>query len=289
MWRAIQHAGKILHRVFILYGEINGEQRAAAFAYYVLFSLFPLVALLLSLGSAIFGTENIMETIGSVLPLDAAQQNFLWESVAALERSRGGIGLASVLILLWSSLRFFQALVHGVNRAWHTLDIPWWQMPLKNLLMMAVLGSALFAGLLIPAILQGAGAVISALSHVLEKHIPEFNVLQTRQLLDLIRYGLGTAVLFYSFGMLYWLAPRARVKMSNVWLPALAVTFLLQALQMAFVKVLPGMLNYGLYGAVGGVMFLLMWVYVSGVVIMLGACFCAVLAGREITPSTPEC
>jgi uncharacterized BrkB/YihY/UPF0761 family membrane protein len=36
----------------VSFGEIEGEQRAASFAYYALFSLFPLFALLLTIGSA---------------------------------------------------------------------------------------------------------------------------------------------------------------------------------------------------------------------------------------------
>jgi YihY family inner membrane protein len=269
----------------LLYGQINGDQRAAAFAYYVLFSLFPLFALLLSLGSLFVRGEEIVEAIGGVLPLDAAQQAFLWDSVSALERSRGGVSLLSVGILLWCSLRFFQALVHGVNRAWHTIEIPWWQMPLKNLLMIAVLGSALFAGLFIPALLQGAGAALRAAAGFLHEHFPAIDTDAVGSLLDLIRYALGAAVLFYSFSMLYMLAPRRRVRLREVWLPALFVTFALQACQVAFVKLLPHIINYGIYGAVGGMMFVVMWVYVSGAVIMLGACFCAVL---NTTPSTRE-
>lgn len=274
-------------RVWTLYGAINGEQRAAAFAYYVLFSLFPLVALLLSTGSAVFGTEDITEAIGSVLPLNASQQRFVWEAVTALERARGGVGVASLLILLWSSLRFFQALVHGVNRAWHAADPPWWHMPLKNFLMVVVLASALFAGLLIPAILQGAGVLVESASRLLKDHgIDSENL---RRMLGLVRALLASGVLFYAFTMLYWLAPSSGPRLRQVLLPALVVTVALQLLQIAFVKILPGLVNYGLYGAVGAMMFLLLWVYASGVVIMLGACFCAVLAGRESTPSTQGC
>ncbi len=88
-----------------------------------------------------------------------------------LEIARGGIGILSVLILLWCSLRFFQGLVHGVNRAWHTIEIPWWQVPLKNLLMIAITGSALFAGVIAPAILQGVRNGLLAAETFPERHI----------------------------------------------------------------------------------------------------------------------
>lgn len=281
MWARIRERLKamwgILIRTIKLYSEIEGEQRAASFAYYVLFSLFPMVALLLTLGSLFFGTDDILAAIGDVLPLGSGQQTFLWESVAALERARGGVGAVSAVILIWSAMRFFQALVRGVNRAWHSVEIPWWQLPLKNLAMLAILGSALFAGLLIPAILQGMGKVLAVADVFLLEHFPSFNFGMAALVLDVSRYFLGVVVLFYSFSMLYMLAPRKRVPFSKVWLPTLLVTIVLQLCQVAFVHYLPRFVNYGIYGTVGGIMLVLMWVYFSGIIIMFGGCLCSAL------------
>src|SRR5205085_12212034 len=76
-------------------------------------------------------------------------------AVEGFMRTRLGSGLVSFAILLWCSLRFFQALVKGVNRAWGTHEYSWWRLPLKNLLMVAVLASALLIGIVAPAILNG--------------------------------------------------------------------------------------------------------------------------------------
>ena len=84
-------------------------------------------------------------------------------------------------------------------------------------------------------------------------------------------------LLFYSFCMLYKFAPRRRVLFRQVWLPALIVTFALMMCQIAFVNYLPHFVNYGIYGAVGGMMLLLLWVYFSGIIIILGACLCAAI------------
>ncbi len=269
-WRIVVHASNI-------YIEIDGEQRAAAFAYYVLFSLFPLFALLLTVGSSFFNSGQIIDTIKSFLPFSGPQQNFIWEAVHQLEVARGGIGVVSVIIFLWCSLGFFHALVHGVNRAWHTIEIPWWQAPLKNLLMILIVASALLAGVIAPAILQGLRNGLLAAESLLEKHFPNFDLHFVSGLLDLSRLALGVAVVFYSFSMLYKLAPRRRVLFRQVWLPALIVTIALMICQIAFVNYLPHFINYGIYGAVGGMMLLLLWVYFSGIIIILGACLCAAI------------
>jgi YihY family inner membrane protein len=269
-WRIVVHASNI-------YIEIDGEQRAAAFGYYVLFSLFPLFALLLTVGSSFFNSGQMIDTIKSFLPFSGSQQNFIWEAVHQLEVARGGIGVVSVIIFLWCSLGFFHALVHGVNRAWHTIEIPWWQAPLKNLLMILIVASALLAGVIAPAILQGLRNGLLAAESLLEKHFPNFDLHFVSGLLDLSRFALGVAVVFYSFSMLYKLAPRRRVLFRQVWLPALIVTFALMICQIAFVNYLPHFINYGIYGAVGGMMLLLLWVYFSGIIIIFGACLCAAI------------
>ena len=94
--------------------------------------------------------------------------------------------------------------------------------------------------------------------------------------------------------MLYMLTPRRRIFFRQVWLPALIVTFALMICQIAFVNYLPHFVNYGIYGAVGGMMLLLLWVYFSGIIVIFGACLCAAMAQNDenaegATPTTREC
>lgn len=277
-WLARDATWRTLTATLRIYSDIDGEQRAASFAYYVFFSIFPLVALLLTVGSAFLNPAELIESIKGFLPLNAEQQEFLWKAVRNLEEARGGVGIISGVVLLWSSLRFFQALVRGVNRAWHTIEIPWWQIPLKNLAMIAIIASALFAGLLIPALLQGARLALENAADFVHLHFPDYDLYLVSGLLDLSRYLIGAAVLFYSFSLLYMVAPRRMVRFRKVWLAALLVTLALQVCQIAFVNYLPRFVNYGIYGAVGSLMLLLLWVYVSGIIIIFGGCLCSARA-----------
>lgn len=297
--RYLHQAWRSIVETFHIYGEIDGEQRAAAFAYYVLFSLIPLFALLLTVGSLFFSAHDVSEAIKSFLPLDTEQQKFIWETVRKLEHARGSVSLISGVVLIWCSLRFFQALVRGVNRAWHTVEIPWWQVPLKNFLMVLITASALLAGLFIPALMQGARDALLAAENFLHIHFPQFNLHLVSSALDLGRYLLGGLVLFYSFIMLYKVAPRRRILFRQIWLPSLLVTVALQMCQIAFVNILPRFVNYiGIYASVGVMMMLLLWVYTSGIIIILGGCLCAAITKvaeeslpvppQETIPSSPE-
>ena len=139
--KELRECPRIAWEAAMTFSEIDGEQRAASFAYYALFSLVPLFALMLTAGSSFFASQDVIHTVEHYFPIGKDQQAFMWQMVASLEKSRGSVTVVSFVILTWCSLKFFQALVRGVNRAWHTVEIPWWQLPLKNLLMVAVMAS----------------------------------------------------------------------------------------------------------------------------------------------------
>jgi len=270
---------QLVRETVAIYTRIGGEQSAASFAYYALFSLVPLVALLLTLGSYVFPSDSVMMTIHRFVPMGEDQQDLLWSMVHGLEKARGSVSIVSILILTWASLRFFHALVLSINHAWGTRRLPWWQMPVKNLLMILAMSGALLIGSVIPALLQGVARVLHSLEDLITHHFPMVDVARVLAVLDLSRYFGGTLVLFYSFAVLFMLAPRHRTKFSQIWIPALIVAVLLQVGQACFVSFVPKLINYGaIYGPMGGMMFLLLWVYVAGVIIIAGGCLCAAMS-----------
>ena len=269
----------LLRSTILIYTRIGGEQSAAAFAYYALFSLVPLMALLTALGSYIFPGDTARITLHRFVPIGDAQQEFFWNMVSGLERARGGVSIASIVILVWASLRFFQSLVLSINHAWGTRHLPWWQMPVKNLAMIIAMSGTLIVGTVVPALLQGFARILHSLQSWINEEFPLFNVGRLLAFVDLSRYIGGTAVLFYSFTVLYMLAPRHRISFSQIWLPSLVVSLLMQIGQACFVNIVPKLINYNaIYGTMGSMMFLLLWVYIAGVIIISGGCLCAALS-----------
>ncbi|MEO6053647.1 MAG: YihY/virulence factor BrkB family protein, partial [Chthoniobacterales bacterium] len=261
-----------LYLTWITFSNIEAEQRAAAFAYYVFFSLIPLLALIIAVGSFFLdkfffnrNIDDINNTINYIIPLDGKGLARINEFIENLEHARGGVGVIAFIILVWASLRFFQSLVMAVNRAWHTVPNPWWHVPIKNLVMVGVLCSAVLFGIIAPAVIQSIRGVATV-------YFPAFALNPTLLILDISRYAVGTVVLFYCFSLLYMIAPRIRVTFSQIWVASLMVTVLLQIVQVVFVKYLSKILTYNaIYGTVGAFMFLLIWIYSSGVIIIAGA------------------
>ena len=271
-----------MRATYLIYSRTGGEQSAAAFAYYALFSLVPLVAFLLTLGSYILPKARVMTTIHRFVPIGDAQQDLLWNMVHGLEKARGSVSIVSILILTWASLRFFHALVLSVNHAWGTRHLPWWQMPVKNLALIFAMSGAMIIGTVVPAILQGIVRTLHTLEAWITLYFPMLDIRRLLAVVDLSRYIGGTLVLFYSFTVLYMLAPRHRPKFSQIWIPALLVSVLMQVGQAFFVNIVPKLINYSaIYGTMGGMMFLLLWVYIAGVMIICGGCLCAALAHQK--------
>lgn len=254
------------------FSEVEAEQRAAAFAYYAFFSLIPLITLLVVIGSFNIPKETISTFIDYLVPLQNVDKEEVWKFVHNLERARGGVSIISIIIFFWASFRFFQSLVRAVNRVWHTTPMAWWQVPIKDLTMIAIFCSGVLIGLVAPAIIQS----IKVFAY---HYFPHFALNPVLITLDISRYAIGPFVLFYCFSLFYMTAPRQRRKFRQIWVSTLIVTGLLQVVQVVFVKGLSKILIYNvIYGTVGTFMFLLLWIYFSGLIIIAGACFSAARA-----------
>ena len=104
------------------------------------------------------------------------------------------------------------------------------------------------------------------------------------------RYLVAGGLTFYALSALYVLAPGRKIFFKQIWGAALMVTLALQVGQGLFGNYVAKIVNYNaIYGPFGALMLALMWVYIAGGLILLGACFCAAAEqgelDEEITPS----
>jgi YihY family inner membrane protein len=268
-------AGNI-RRAYERYGAINGEQCAAAFAYYAFFSLFPLILLLVAVGTFFVrdrqeAAVQVVHQVEQYFPLQSSDKALLTTTIDGVITHGLGAGILGLLALVWSSLRFFQALVIGVNRAWGYKDHGWWRLPLKNLMMIGILISALLLGLVAPLIFN---------------HIRKLFLLDLSFVVDLVSAILPAAILFYGLAMFYKFAPRKPAKFGQIWLAALLVTLFLKFGQNLFGLYLATFANFNaVYGVFGTIMALLFWIYFSGVVLLMGGCISA--TSREAAQAKP--
>jgi Ca2+-transporting ATPase len=277
IWRYIRKAAAVTWRALVKYDETDGEQRAASFAYYAFFALFPLIILLITIGTTFLGSQDLaaQKIIGQVrayLPgVEENESNNVIRTITVVLKSRKSAGIIALAILAWSAMRFFQGLVHGVNRAWGTKEYSWWRLPIKNLLMVAILASALFIGIMAPPLLN-------YLEYLYWKNSWQFGLdfYFARSIFGFCRLLVPPLVLFYGFSMFYKYAPRRRTTFREVWIASLFVTGGLNLLQWLFVLYTKNIANFNaVYGTFGSVVAMLLWIYLSGSIIILGGCLSA--------------
>ncbi len=274
--RHTRRVGAIAWRAVQKFDETDGEQRAASFAYYAFFSMFPLILLLITIGTSFLGpkadaSSKIIAYVSTQIPLEEQDMKAVISTINGVVQSRKSAGFIAIGVLFWTSLRFFQALVRGVNRAWGTKEYSWWRLPIKNLGMLGILTSVLFLGIIAPVVL---------------KQVEDFYWFHSRQVgLDFSVFGyvfqfarllIPVVVLFIGMSLFFKYAPRRPTRFIEVWSAALFVTISLELLQRLFVLYTRNLGNFNaLYGTFGSVVALLLWIYLSGSIIILGGCISA--------------
>jgi Ca2+-transporting ATPase len=92
-------------------------------------------------------------------------------------------------------------------------------------------------------------------------------------------FFMPVLVLFFGLSLFYRLAPSRSTTFAEVWVGALCATILLRTAESLFVIYLIHFATLNaVYGAFGGIMALLLWIYLSGCVFIFGACLCAAQA-----------
>jgi Ca2+-transporting ATPase len=273
-WRTLKLAGA-------RWAQEDGDQRAAAFAYYLLLSLLPLTLLVVAAGSLFVerevATQAVVKLVNHYTPLTGEQERGAVATIRDWLNARGRISLAALPLLLWGALKFLRTLIRTTNRIWHAQTYNWWRLPLKSLGLLGITASAVLIGILLPAVAGLAGRWLA--THLEFPHWA----------FALMFHLIPCLVLFYGLIMIYKLAPSRPTRFSEVWLGSLAATVLIWLGERLFLVYAANFAQFNvLYGALGGIVAFLLWLYLSSCVGVFGICFCAARAevrGRVNDPT----
>ena len=244
---------------------------AGAIAFYTLFSLFPLILGIVSVLSFFGPTAKqdqteLAKNIAEVLPVSSDYSDYIGQQVQAVVDTRAITGIASFLALLWASSAAFGAIRKGINAAW---GIKKTRPYLKERLIDIAL--VLGAGVVLVAVLFSTAAlgVLREVAQLLDLESEVLSGFVWELLRDLVTPTLS----FITFVILYRFLPNTAVRLRDVWPGALLASMAFSAANWVFVWYLttfPHSYNV-LYGSVGGILALLTWVYLSAIIVLLGA------------------
>jgi membrane protein len=245
---------------------------AGQLAYFFLLFFFPFLIFLVSLtglvvGNPEAGLKSLFETLAGLVPLDA--RTLVADYVDRTLRSASGGALAVGIVgALWLGQAAAISITKGANRSYRLEESrPFWR--LRGACLIMTLGFTLLVAALTIAVFN-IGAYISALAG-----LPE----GATGLGKVLGWAMVFVAVTVALDLLYYLAPDAKLPFKWITPGGFIATVLLFVSDGALSYYVANLGNYGqVYGQLGAVVVFMLWLYVTGLMVLLGLEINAVLA-----------
>jgi membrane protein len=262
----------------------NCPGMAASLAYFALFSLFPMLLVILSVIGLLVAPETeafqqIQDAIERFLPPEV--HDLIKGTIVALNENSVGAGVIGFGLLLWTASSVFAILRSSVNKIWQTPSRVSESGSVSKMVLFFVVNK-LFSFLLVlgTALLLLVSLVSNIAIRTILKLVSTFQdtfaFIQVDEL-QLTR-GLQTSSSFLILALaacvLFKILPSVYVGWGDVWLGALLTASLLVGLQQLVSNSVISVGSHFLsYGAIGTVMILLLWIFLTCQIFLLGCVF----------------
>ncbi|WP_149240427.1 YihY/virulence factor BrkB family protein [Dyadobacter sp. 32] len=265
----------------------NGMKLSAALSYYTIFSLAPMLLLIISIVSIFFGKEAFQGELfnqisGLVGKQAAAQVQELIKNAAISDKSNMAAAVGGVTLLIGAT-GVFAEIQDSINYIWSIKSKPkkGWLQYLKNrLLSFSII---LTLGFLLIVTL-GVNAMVDLLSNRLERYFSEASVV----LFSVLNVGLVLVIITSLFAVIFKVLPDGHLRWKECIVGA-AFTSILFAIGKFGISFYLGQSDLGAtYGASASIVILLTWIYYSSIILYFGAEFTKVYArsdGEAISPN----
>lgn len=277
----------ILKETFNGFMADKGLKLSASLSYYTIFSLAPLLLLIISLAGAFFGKEasegRIFYEINELIGSQAAMQ--VQQIISNLELS--GKTTLSVIIgavtLVIGATSIFGEIQDSINLIWKVKAKPQkgWLKLVKDRLLSGSIIIGLGFLLIVTLIVNG---VLVALNDILKSYFPDFTIV----LFNGINIVVSFLVITVLFGVIFKVLPDAKIAWKDVRAGAFftACLFMLGRYVIGLYIVTTGAGSP--YGAAGSIIIILLWVYYTAAILYFGAEFTRAYAnanGAQIVPA----
>jgi membrane protein len=251
---------------------------AAVLTYYGILAIFPAILALVSVLGLVgeSATQPLIDNLGSVAPGPA--QEILTSAITNLQDSQGAAGLALIVglaIALWSASGYVAAFMRASNGIYDIEEgRPFWKttpirvvttLVLLLLLALVAVGVTFTGGLA-----EEAGKIVGVEGAAVDAW-------------DIAKWPVIVAAVITMFGILYWAAPNVKHPGFRWITPGTVLGLVVWiAASAGFALYVASFASYNeTYGAIGGVIVFLIWLWISNLAVLLGAEFNAELERRR--------
>ncbi|HTG34192.1 MAG TPA: YihY/virulence factor BrkB family protein [Thermoanaerobaculia bacterium] len=258
----------------------------AALAYYTIFSLAPLMLIVVAVAGLVWGREAVQgQLVGQLQGIVGPQGGQAIQTMVANAGQHGSGMLATILglvTILFGATGVFVQLQSALNRIWNVEPKPGagiWSFIRTRMIsfgMILGIGFLLLVSLVVTAAVAAAGKWATGM-------LPGGETL-----INILTFAVSFALITLLFAMIYKVLPDVEIGWRDVWIGA-AVTALLFTIGKFLIGLyLAHSTVASTYGAAGSLVVLLLWIYYSSQILFLGAEFTEVYAtryGSRIRPS----
>lgn len=249
----------------------RSASKGAALAFYTLFSMAPVLVLVIAIAGAVFGEEAaqgaIVEQLNGLVGSTGAEAIQIMLASARNPESGVMATLIATLLLLVGATTVFAELKDSLDEIWHVK-----KSQASGIAVVLRTRLLAFGIVVVLAFLLLATLVVSAMLVVLERFLGGLWVEASA-----ILYPVSTMVTFgvisSMFAVIFKMLPQVRLSWKDVWIGAAgtAVLFMLGKYLIGAYLGSSGVSSS--YGAAGSVVALLLWIYYSAQIFFLGAGF----------------
>lgn len=263
---------------FAEWSEDKASRLAAALAYYTIFSILPLLIIIIAIAAQVFERslvqQQLVRQIATLVGQTGAEAiEAILENASEPEDSLLA-AVVSIITLLLGASGVFGQLYDALNTIWEVQAKPGRGIlgtvkdRFFSFTMVLGVGFLLLVSLIISTALQAFNELVSGI-------LPSFLFLA-----QTLNFLISFAVVTILFALIYKVVPDVRVAWRDVWIGALVTAFLFAVGKWAIGLYLGNSTPGSTYGAAGSLIVLLLWVYYSAQILFLGAEFTQVYANK---------
>lgn len=276
---------KILKETASEFSEDNVLRLSAALAYYSIFSIGPLLVIMVGVAGLVLGEASVQSQVKEQLQgFLGPQSTGVVESMMQHQTKSGGLWttILGVATLLLGASGVFGQLQDALNTIWEVKSKPgvgFWGFLRHRFLsfgMVLVIGFLLLISMVITTVMSGMMGRLGSILPIPEAAAHALNLVVSFLVISLL------------FALMFKGLPDVKVPWRDVWVGAFFTSFLFTIGKFLLGLYLGRASTTSSYGAAGAVVLILLWVYYASIIIFLGAEFTQVYAktlGHTVVPT----
>lgn len=261
---------KLITRTFVIWGDANAARMAAALAFYAMLSLAPMLMIATAIAGYLYDDKlvasEIIKQVELITTPDIAQTVAGLIERATLPKTGLVAGAISICVLVFAASGVFTQLNDTFNDIWQvsfegihgflfTLRIR-----LLGIGMVLIVGIMLVAALVFESVMTYVNGLVEGYPQLVTW-------------LNLADRSLSFLLMPIIFSLMFWFFPATKIQWRDVWPAGILTACLIAASRYLIGIYLQFSTTSEVYGAMGSLVVLLIWVYMTGLVVFFGASF----------------